>query len=178
MRLMRSSAVRRAGLGSVIVACGALVVAGCSSSGSKSVAAGVATTAGGASTSGAPSAAGATVLVGSSNGVLTDANGMTLYTFDSDTAGATTSACTGGCAQAWPPLTATGAPTAGPGVTGTLAAISNGQVSWNGHPLYRWMGDKKPGDATGDGINGFHIAKVTAPAGTGPATTAKSANGY
>jgi predicted lipoprotein with Yx(FWY)xxD motif len=167
---MRSSAVRRAGLGSVLVACGVLVVAGCSSS-SKSVAAGVTTTAGATST------AGATVLL-ASNGVLTDANGMTLYTFDSDTAGATTSACTGACAQAWPALTATGAPTAGPGVTGPLTTISGGQVSWNGHPLYRWMGDKKPGDATGDGINGFHVAKATATAGTGPTTTAAPASGY
>jgi len=117
------------------------------------------------------------VLLGS-NGVLTDANGMTLYTFASDTAGATTSACTGACAQAWPALTATGTPTAGPGVTGTLATISGGQVSWNGHPLYRWMGDKKPGDTTGDGINGFHVATAIATAGTGPTTTANPAGGY
>ena len=171
MRSMRSSAVRRAGLGSVVVACGVLVVAGCSSSTSKSVAAGVTTTTGAASTSGA------TVLLASS-GVLTDASGMTLYTFDSDTAGATTSACTGACAQAWPALTATGGPTAGPGVTGTLTTISGGQVSWNGHPLYRWMGDKKPGDATGDGVNGFHVAKATAPSAAGPTTTAAPASGY
>jgi len=171
MRSMRSSAVRLTGLGSVVIACGVLVIAGCSSSGSKSVAAGV------TSTTGATSTSAATVLL-ASNGVLTDANGMTLYTFGSDTAGATTSACTGACAHAWPALTANGAATAGQGVTGTLTTISGGQVSWNGHPLYRWIGDKKPGDTTGDGINGFQIAKVTASSGTGPTTTAAPASGY
>jgi len=171
MRTMRLSSVRRTGLAAVVIACGVLLVAGCSSSSSKSV------TAGAAATTGAPSAGKATVLLGSS-GVLTDANGMTLYTFDSDQAGATTSACTGACAQAWPPLTATGTPTAGQGVTGALATISGGQVTWNGHPLYRWMGDKKPGDATGDGINGFHIAKATAAGGTGATTTGAPSAGY
>jgi predicted lipoprotein with Yx(FWY)xxD motif len=108
--------------------------------------------------------------------VLTDANGMTLYTFGKDTAGATTSACTGGCATAWPPLTATGTPTAGPGVTGTLATISGGQVTWNGHPLYRWMGDHASGDATGDGIAGFHVALASG-SGSAPATTAGAGAG-
>jgi len=108
---------------------------------------------------------------------------MTLYTFDKDTTGATTSACTGACATAWPPLTATGTPTAGPGVPGTLGTISGSQVTWDGHPLYRWMGDKAPGDVTGDGINGFHTAKVSTSGGTAPSTatptTAKSGgNGY
>jgi predicted lipoprotein with Yx(FWY)xxD motif len=101
---------------------------------------------------------------------------MTLYTFDSDTAGATTSACTGACASAWPPLTATGAPTAGPGVTGALATISGGQVTWNGHPLYHWMGDHAAGDATGDGVNGFHAAKTSAAASTSSSTG--GGNGY
>jgi predicted lipoprotein with Yx(FWY)xxD motif len=108
--------------------------------------------------------------------VLTDANGMTLYTFDKDTAGATTSACTGGCATAWPPLTASGTPTAGPGVTGKLATISGGQVTWNGHPLYRWMGDHATGDATGDGIAGFHAA-IASGSGSAPATTPPTTSG-
>jgi len=108
--------------------------------------------------------------------VLTDASGMTLYTFDKDTAGATTSACTGGCAAAWPPLTASGTPTAGPGVTGTLATISGGQVTWNGHPLYRWMGDHAAGDVTGDGINSFHAA-IASGSGSAPATTTPTTSG-
>jgi predicted lipoprotein with Yx(FWY)xxD motif len=171
MWAMRSSLVRRGGLGTVVLAAGILLVAACSSNGSKSVSAG------------ASPAATATVLLGSKNGsVLTDASGISLYTFDKDTAGAATSACTGACAAAWPPLTATGTPTAGPGVAGTLGTISGRQVTWDGHPLYRWMGDKAPGDVTGDGINGFHAANVSASGGTAPKTTtpttAKSGSGY
>ena len=161
MWAIRSLMRRQAGLGSAVLAAGILLVAGCSSSGSKAVTAGTSPT------------ATATVLLGSKNAsVLTDASGMTLYTYDKDTAGATTSACTGGCASAWPPLTATGTPTAGPGVTGTLATISGSQVTWDGHPLYRWMGDKAPGDSTGEGVNGFHTAKVGASGGTAATTVA------
>jgi predicted lipoprotein with Yx(FWY)xxD motif len=161
MWAIRSLVGRRAGLGSAVLAAGILLAAGCSSSGSKAV------------TAGTTPAATATVLLGSKNAsVLTDASGMTLYTYDKDTAGATTSACTGGCASAWPPLTATGTPTAGPGVTGTLATISGGQVTWDGHPLYRWMSDKAPGDVTGEGVNGFHTAKVSASGGTAATTVA------
>jgi predicted lipoprotein with Yx(FWY)xxD motif len=166
---MRSSLVRRAGLGSVFLATGALMVAACSSSGTKAAA--------------PASASKPTVLVRSTKlgSVLTDASGKTLYTFDKDTAGATTSACTGACASAWPPLIATGTPTAGPGVTGTLASISGGQVTWNGHPLYGWMGDKAPGDTTGDGINSFHAAIASGSGGASPAPTAApttSQSGY
>jgi predicted lipoprotein with Yx(FWY)xxD motif len=165
MRTIRFSGARGAGLG-VVILTGMLLVAACSSSTSKSVSAGASPT------------ATATVLVGSKNAsVLTDASGMTLYTYDKDTAGATTSACTGGCAAAWPPLTVTGTPTAGPGVSGTLGTIPGGQVTLDGHPLYRWMGDKAPGDITGEGINGFHAAKVSASGATAPATTT-SGGGY
>jgi predicted lipoprotein with Yx(FWY)xxD motif len=161
MWAIRSLVRRRAGLGSAVLAAGILLVAGCSSSSSKAV------------TAGTSPAATATVLLSSKNAsVLTDASGMTLYTYDKDTAGATTSACTGGCASAWPPLTASGTPTGGPGVTGTLATISGGQVTWDGHPLYRWMSDKAPGDVTGDGVNGFHTAKVAASGGTAATTVA------
>ena len=40
-------------------------------------------------------------------------------------------------------------------------------MTWNGHPLYRWMGDHAPGDTTGDGINRFHIAKTSASSAAG-----------
>lgn len=168
MSSMRSSLVRRAGLASVVLATGALMLAACSS-GTKAV-----TT--GASPAAPASASKPTVLVRSTKlgSVLTDASGKTLYTFDKDTAGATTSACSGACASAWPALIATGTPMAGPGVAGTLATISGGQVTWDGHPLYGWMGDKAPGDTTGDGINGFHAAMASgssAAGGAGPAST-------
>ncbi len=93
--------------------------------------------------------------------ILVNAQGMTLYRYDKDTAG--TSNCTGSCATVWPPLTASGdTPTAAQGVTGTLATISRAdgtkQVTYNGTPLYTFQQDKKPGDASGDNVNSFHVA--------------------
>jgi predicted lipoprotein with Yx(FWY)xxD motif len=85
--------------------------------------------------------------------VLTDAKGLTLYWFAPDTP--TTSKCTGSCAAYWPPVT--GTPTAGPGVTGKLGTIkrSDGslQATYNGHPLYTYVGDSGPGQARGNNLN-------------------------
>jgi predicted lipoprotein with Yx(FWY)xxD motif len=94
--------------------------------------------------------------------VLTGPTGMTLYTHAGDSA--TSSTCTGACATAWPPLTATGQPTAGTGVTGQLGTLTRAdgtvQVTYAGLPLYYWQGDKKAGDVTGDGVEGFAVATV------------------
>ena len=87
----------------------------------------------------------------------TDAKGMTLYTFDKDTA--TKSNCNGECATAWPPLmVAADGAAAG---DWTIVTRDDGTKQWAlaGKPLYLWIKDKKPGDATGDGVNGFHLAK-------------------
>jgi predicted lipoprotein with Yx(FWY)xxD motif len=85
--------------------------------------------------------------------VLTNAHGFTLYWFAPDTA--TRSNCTGTCAAYWPPVT--GTPLAGAGVTGTLATIkrSDGttQATYDGHPLYTYVGDTAPGQAFGNGLN-------------------------
>ena len=86
-----------------------------------------------------------------------DAKGMTLYTFDKDTP--EKSACNDACAKAWPPLmTVADSKAAG---DWTIIVRADGSKQWalKGKPLYLWMSDKKPGDATGDGVNGFHIAK-------------------
>ncbi len=112
----------------------------------------------------APGSAGADVNLGTagSGPILTGESGLTLYTHAGDSA--TVSTCTGGCATAWPPLTVTGGgqPTAASGVTGTLGTLTRDdgsiQVTYNSKPLYFWMNDKKPGDVTGDGVNGFSIA--------------------
>jgi predicted lipoprotein with Yx(FWY)xxD motif len=99
---------------------------------------------------------------GASETILTNAQGMTLYYFDPDTA--STIACTGSCAQLWPPLlegdnSSLQAPA---GVTGTISVLNgtNGkQVEYNGHPLYTYTGDSAPGQANGDGYNGkWHVA--------------------
>jgi|tagenome__1003787_1003787.scaffolds.fasta_scaffold20770749_3 predicted lipoprotein with Yx(FWY)xxD motif len=92
--------------------------------------------------------------------ILVDSDGMTLYVWDNDkTAG--TSRCTGQCAAAWPPLKATGTPTYGAGLTASMfSTIAGDQLAVNGKPLYRWVNDKKVGDATGQGVNGFYVVGV------------------
>jgi predicted lipoprotein with Yx(FWY)xxD motif len=85
--------------------------------------------------------------------LLTDARGLTLYWFAPDTS--TKSACYGSCAAYWPPVT--GTPSAGPGVTGTLGTINRTdgtkQATYDGHPLYTYVGDSAPGTASGNNIN-------------------------
>jgi predicted lipoprotein with Yx(FWY)xxD motif len=102
---------------------------------------------------------------------------MTLYTHAGD--GPTSSTCTGECATAWPPLTTSGQPTAGAGVTGPLGTLARAdgatQVTYGGLPLYYWQGDAKPGDVTGDGVNSFSLAKV---GGTAPVPSAAGRPGY
>ena len=82
------------------------------------------------------------------DGMLTDHKGMTLYTFDNDTGGK--SACTGKCAENWPPLKAT----ADDKAEGkwTIIQRDDGTMQWafDGKPLYYFVQDKKPGDMTGD----------------------------
>ena len=88
--------------------------------------------------------------------ILTDNQGMTLYTFKADKPGE--SECQGNCAQKWPPLTiANGVgPTAAADVSGKLGEIQrpdgSSQVTYNGMPLYRYAGDKKPGETNGQGL--------------------------
>jgi len=95
---------------------------------------------------------------GSLGKVLVDSSGRTLYLFQKDSG--TTSACTGPCATAWPPLRASGKPAVGAGLSAskvgkTPRSDGKAQVTYNGHPLYRFQGDKKPGDTNGQGISAF-----------------------
>jgi predicted lipoprotein with Yx(FWY)xxD motif len=90
--------------------------------------------------------------------ILVDSQGRTLYLFRRDSG--TKSACTGACAIEWPPLRATGKPTVGGGATASILASSarsdgKPQVTYNGHPLYLFSGDQKPGDTNGEGVNAF-----------------------
>jgi predicted lipoprotein with Yx(FWY)xxD motif len=108
-----------------------------------------------------PSPAGATTVearqVGNLGTVLVaGSNGMTVYIFTQDQANSGTSACTGNCITNWPALTvpAGQTPTGGPGVTGQLATITRPddgtlQVTYNGRPLYFFVGDRQPGDGNG-----------------------------
>ena len=93
---------------------------------------------------------------GKSTSVLTNATGMTLYYFTPDSP--TAVACSGTCASIWPPLLSHGSlPTASPALSGVLSVVAgaNGkQVTYNGHPLYIYSGDSKPGDTNGEGLQG------------------------
>ena len=107
---------------------------------------------------------------GSSLGqILVDDNGKTLYLFEADTS--TKSTCSGDCAQAWPPVTTSGAPKAAGGASSSLLGTTvrgdgTTQVTYNGHPLYRFISDTKPGDTTGEGSTAFGAGwDVLSPAG-------------
>jgi predicted lipoprotein with Yx(FWY)xxD motif len=90
--------------------------------------------------------------------VLTDAKGMSLYTFDKDADGK--SACNGPCATNWPALKAEASDAAADGYT--IITRDDGSKQWahKGKPLYTFAKDTKPGDVTGDGfLNGaWHLA--------------------
>ncbi|OGB24486.1 MAG: hypothetical protein A3I66_10780 [Burkholderiales bacterium RIFCSPLOWO2_02_FULL_57_36] len=91
-------------------------------------------------------------------GALTNANGMTLYTFDKDAAGK--SACNGPCATNWPPLLASDSAQATGNYGIAVRDDSKKQWTYKGKPLYTWIKDQKPGDTTGDGVNNvWHTAK-------------------
>ena len=90
--------------------------------------------------------------VSTQDGVLVGPNGMTLYTFDRDTAGSGKSVCNGPCATNWPPLMGATAP-AGTGYSVIQRDDGSSQIAYKGKPLYYWAKDMKPGDKTGDGFN-------------------------
>jgi len=166
---MRNSMVKRmsaparlaAGVGGAVGV--AMLVAACSSGSSSSAAAPAssaaaapASSAGGASASG-----GATVITTASSSAgtfLTDGSGRAVYLWVKDAGG--TSACTGACAGAWPPVTAAGPVTAsGSAKAGDLGTITRSdgtkQVTYDGHPLYYFEGDSGPGTASGQGSDSF-----------------------
>jgi predicted lipoprotein with Yx(FWY)xxD motif len=169
-----------------LVAGAAALIAACGSSGSPSAS---------HSNTGAPAAhasGGSTVTImtqSTSKGtVLTNAQGRTIYWFAIDTP--TTSNCTGTCLQYWPPVI--GTPTAAAGTSlpmgfGTITG-TNGQVqaTYDGHPLYTYMGDSAAGQVTGNGLNlsgglwwamtpnGAKLAKAS----TGGSTSAPAVGGY
>jgi predicted lipoprotein with Yx(FWY)xxD motif len=149
-------------LGAAGLAALALALSACASSASSSSStpattapAAGASSAAAASSAPASSSGGGVVNMTTINGtaVLTNSKGMTLYWFAPDTS--TTSKCSGSCATYWPPVT--GPVTAGSGVTGTLSTITRSdgtmQATYDGHPLYTYIGDTKAGQAKGNGLN-------------------------
>ncbi len=100
----------------------------------------------------------ASTVKGLSETILTNAERKTLYYFTADSA--TQSACSGSCAQMWPPLltTGSGGPTSPTSLAGKLSVqmdANGNQVEYNGHPLYTFSGDTAPGQTNGEGLFGM-----------------------
>jgi predicted lipoprotein with Yx(FWY)xxD motif len=101
--------------------------------------------------------------------MLTDSSGRTLYLFEKDKGDSST--CNGSCASAWPPLTTTGTPKAGAGVKASALGTTKRQdgtseVTYNGHPLYYYVGDSGAGMTNGQGLDQFGAEwYVLAPSG-------------
>ena len=150
----------------------ALIVAGCGSSNNDS----------GSSSASSSGPYGSSKTVSSNSGaakvgmtksdigtILVGTNGRTVYLFEKDKTPKST--CSGSCAAAWPPLTTSGQPTAGTGVTSaklttTKRADGTEQVVYNGHPLYYYAGDTKAGQTSGQGLDQFGAEWYTlAPSG-------------
>jgi predicted lipoprotein with Yx(FWY)xxD motif len=157
------------------VAAATAVLAACSSSGTSST--------GGSTGTGSPAAATAGSLKTATIGgvaVLTSAKGFTLYSFAPDTP--TKSNCNGTCAQNWPPVKG---PATASGVTGTFGTIkrSDGsdQATFDGHPLYAFVGDTAPGQAKGNGLNaagGLWNEITTSGTAAGSSSSGSGGGGY
>ena len=173
-------------IGAAALAALALALSACGSSASSSSSASSAPAAGAssaASSAPASSASGSALEMRTINGtaVVTNAKGMTLYWFAPDTS--TSSMCTGACATYWPPVT--GPVTAGSGVTGTLGTITRAdgttQATYDGHPLYTYVGDTAPGQAKGNGKNlsgGLWYEMTVSGAKPAASTSSSSGGGY
>ncbi len=152
----------------------AFLAAACGSSSPSGTASGSPSAATSSSSAAASNAVQTTTIGGAT--VLTNAKGFTLYWFAPDTSAK--SNCNGTCAHYWPPVP--GPVTAGSGVTGTLGTITrsdgSAQATYNGHPLYTYIGDTAPGKATGNGLNlsGGVWHEVTASGGAAPASSPSS----
>ncbi|HEY0817055.1 MAG TPA: hypothetical protein VGE11_27580 [Pseudonocardia sp.] len=145
----------------------------------------------GATTSGAAVSGAHVGVAGLAPGTaLVDGSGRALYLFEADQG--STSTCTGSCAQIWPPVLTSGQASVvssavqAPLLGSTARADGAQQVTYDGHPLYYFTGDKKSGDARGQGINRFgglwyvvapDGAAVTAAAAPAPAARASGSTG-
>jgi predicted lipoprotein with Yx(FWY)xxD motif len=110
--------------------------------------------------------------------VLTNSKGLTLYSFAPDSS--TTSKCNASCAASWPPVQG---PATAAGVTGTFSTITRSdgstQATFDGHPLYTFVGDTAPGQAKGNDLNAFGGLwhEITTSGAAAPAGGASSGSG-
>jgi predicted lipoprotein with Yx(FWY)xxD motif len=166
----------------------ALVAAACSSSSTTGTQSGSGAT-GSSASAGAGTGTVLTTRSGSHGTFLTDSSGRALYLWEKD--GSNSSACSGACASAWPPLPASGKVTASGGATATdLGTITRSdgtkQVTYDGHPLYYYVGDSGPGQVNGQGSDNFGAkwwlvatsgSAITGAGGTATTSPSSSSNG-
>src|SRR5258708_609691 len=176
---MRNRWLAPAGLAAVT-----LIVAACG--GSSASSGGARSTPSSAAAASSPASSGTALKTAKIGGVtvLTSAGGFTLYWFAPDTPAK--SNCNGSCATFWPPVK--GPATSGQGVTGKLGTITRSdgtaQATYNGHPLYTYVGDTAPGQAKGNGLNAsagaWHEVTVsrTAAAAFTPSSSSGGGGGY
>ncbi|CAI3804696.1 COG4315 family predicted lipoprotein [Pseudarthrobacter sp. MM222] len=151
----------------------AALLSGCAGGGgtattTSSAAAATSAPASSAPASSAPASAAELMVADSKLGkIVVDGKGMSVYYFTKDTKDSGTSACTGGCLAAWPPVFTTSATPSVEGVTGTLGTITTPdgkkQVTINGMPIYYYAKDKAAGDITGQDVN--KVWYLVAPSG-------------
>src|SRR6202453_5184447 len=171
----------------------ALMVAACSSGGGSTAGAAAAGATSGSppATASASSAASAattgtviTTRSGSAGSFLTNSAGRAIYLWVKDPMNK--SLCSGACAGAWPPVVASGTVTAsGAALASDLGTITRSdgskQVTYDGHPLYYFVGDSNPGTDSGQGSNSFGAKWwLVAPSGsaiTGTVTVSSSGSG-
>jgi predicted lipoprotein with Yx(FWY)xxD motif len=157
-----------------------LAVAACGSSGNS----GNSGSSGGSTSSGSAPASTSSVVKTTKIGnatVLTNAKGLTLYTFAID--GMNKSRCNASCIHYWPPLKG---PVKATGIKGTFTTIkrSDGttQETWNGHPLYTYIGDSAPGQDKGNGLNlsggVWHVAAVSGAPAPSQGSSSSGGGGY
>ncbi len=108
--------------------------------------------------------------------ILTDANGMTLYTFTKDSGG--NSVCYDACAAKWPPYLVGEKAHNKAGWGKTTRKDGSQQWTFNGQPLYTWIGDAKAGDTTGDGVGGVWYTAKKSVKVSKKSGSYKSAYGY
>jgi predicted lipoprotein with Yx(FWY)xxD motif len=173
----------------------ALLAAACSSGTSSSSSTPAATTTPTAAAPASASSTGSATVIStksSSGGAfLTNGSGRAVYMWVKDTKDQ--SLCTGSCASTWPPVTTTGSATAsGSAVSADLGTITRSggtkQVTYDGHPLYYYVGDTGAGTVNGQGSTGYGAYWwILAPSGspitssvtvTGASPTSSSGNGY
>src|SRR3954467_9661363 len=131
----------------------------------------------GSSTSGAGPAIVTSAEKAKVGSVIVDAQGRTLYRFTAEAQGRPV--CTGACVATWPPATvsAAGGP---PAHLATVRRPDGGklQLTYDGHPLYRYAGDRSTADANGEGLGGQWYAVKAGGGGGGGTSTQDSKRSY